>query len=160
MCLDASQRGQYWLDAGFFLEYGQGTVRGSTNETTFGPILRKDIAGTSNTLNLFLEKDLGAHAAGRPQLLWAWETRIDAWLLKLGRSVELEPGLQIYGAPGALGRFAQWKDQDNRAGPQLFGKVHDIGPGTLVWNAGVLFGLTAAVPLVTPRWQLEYELHL
>lgn len=44
-------------------------------------------------------------------------------------------------------------------GPQLFGKIFDIGPGTLEWNGGVLFGLTSAVPRVTVRWQAEYEIH-
>ena len=44
-------------------------------------------------------------------------------------------------------------------GPQLFGVVSNIGPGTLKWNAGVLFGVGSAAPRETFRWQLEYELH-
>lgn len=155
-----TERGEYWLDAGFFAEYGYGTIAHSTNETTFGPVLRKDFWGLSNTVNLFLEKDLGRYASGRPQFLYAWETRVDAWTVTFGRRFAIEPGLQVYGAPGAVSSFANWHDQDNRAGPQLFGKVFDIGPGTLEWNAGVLLGLTAAIPRYTPRWQLEYELHL
>jgi hypothetical protein len=154
-----TERGEYWLDAGFFAEYGQALPRGSANETTFGPVLRKDFWGLSNSINLFVEKDLGDHAAGRPQFLYAWETRIDAWEMTFGRHFAVEPGFQYYGAPGQIGHFARWSDQDNRAGPQLFGKIFDIGPGTLEWNAGILIGLSAAVPTITPRWQLEYEIH-
>ena len=154
-----TERGEYWLDAGFFAEYGHGIIKGSTNETTFGPVLRKDFWGLSNSINLFFEKDLGSHASGRPQFLWAWETRVDAWEVTFGRHFAVEPGFQFYGQPGQISHFAKWGDQDNRAGPQLFGKVFNIGPGTLEWNAGILFGLTAAVPRFTPRWQFEYEIH-
>ncbi|MFZ0692948.1 MAG: hypothetical protein WAN51_02155 [Alphaproteobacteria bacterium] len=154
-----TERGEYWLDTGFFAEYGQSMLKGNPNETTFGPVLRKDFWGLSNSVNLFIEKDLGAHASGRPQFQWAWETRIDAWEASVGRHFTIEPGFQYYGVPGQIGHFANWSDQDNRAGPQLFGKLFNIGPGTLEWNGGMLFGLTAAVPKFTPRWQLEYEIH-
>lgn len=154
-----TERGEYWLDAGFFVEYGHPMLRSDPNETTFGPVLRKDFWGFSNTINLFIEKDLGTHASGRPQFLWAWETRVDAWEVTFGRHVAVEPGFQYYGVPGQIGHFASWSDQDNRAGPQLFGKAFNIGPGTLEWNGGILFGLTSSVPRLTGRWQLEYELH-
>jgi hypothetical protein len=155
-----TERGQYWLDVGFFAEYGRSTLVGNASEVTLGPVLRKDYAGTSNSLNIFVSKNLGQDGSDRPQLLLAWETRIDAWQLHLGRRAVIEPGFQYYGQPGALGRFAGWNEQDERAGPQLFGKVFNLGPGTLEWNGGVLFGLTAAVPRTTLRWQLEYEIHL
>jgi hypothetical protein len=154
-----TERGEYWLDAGFFAEYGQATVGGAANETTFGPVLRKDFWGLSNSINLFFEKDLGKHASGRPQFLWAWETRIDALAVTFGRHFAVEPGFQIYGQPGPLTHVATWSAQDNRGGPMLFGKIFNIGPGTLEWNAGLLFGLTPSVPKFTPRWQLEYETH-
>lgn len=154
-----TQRGEYWLDAGFYAEYGHATLKGDPNETTFGPILRKDIWGLSNTINLFVQKDLGVHAADRPKFLWAWETRVDAWQVKFGRTLVVEPGFQYYGAPGPIGDFASWNDQDNRIGPQLFAKLFNFGPGSVEMNAGVLFGLTRAVPLITPRWQIEYEIH-
>jgi len=154
-----TERGQYWIDAGFFAEYGQARQRGNPNETTFGPVLRKDFLGTSNSVNLFLEKDLGPNAASRPVFLYAWETRVDAWVMTLGRKFAVEPGLQIYGQPGPVGQFPKWNQQDERAGPQLFGKIFNIGPGTLEWNGGVLFGLTSASPKITVRWQAEYEIH-
>lgn len=154
-----TERGEYWLDAGFFAEYGHALLKGDPDETTFGPVLRKDFWGLSNTINLFIEKDLGQHASGRPQFLWAWETRFENLTMKFGRQFVVTPGFQIYGEPGAFGRFAAWRNQDNRGGPQLFGKILNLGPGTLEWNGGILIGMTKAVPVVTPRWQLEYEIH-
>jgi hypothetical protein len=154
-----TERGEYWVDLGFFAEYGQSLVKNTSNETTFGPILRKDFWGTSTTLNLFLEKDIGENAAGRPQFTYAAETRIESLLVQFGRHFAVEPGAQIFGTPGALGHFSRWSAQDQRAGPQLFGRIFDIGPGSLEWNGGVLFGLTSAVPARTLRWQAEYEIH-
>jgi len=154
-----TERGEYWLDAGFFAEFGHGMAKGDPDKIELGPVLRKDFWGLSNSINLFVAKELGFHAAGHMAFRWAWETRVDAWQVKLGRDFVVEPGFQIYGEPGAIGRFASWSEQDNRAGPQLFGKIFDIGPGSLVWNGGILFGLTHAAPQFTPRWQLEYEIH-
>lgn len=154
-----TQRGEYWIDAGFFAEYGQAEKRGNPNETTFGPVLRKDLGGTSNSINLFLERDFGQYGSSRPIFLYAWETRVDAWVLRMGQKAVVEPGLQIYGQPGPVGQFARWNEQDERGGPQLFGKIFNLGPGTLEWNGGVLFGLSSVSPKITVRWQLEYELH-
>jgi len=154
-----TERGEYWLDAGFFAEYGHALQSGNPDEITLGPVLRKDLWGASNSVNLFFERDLGGQASSRPIFRYAWETRLDAWVTRFGRSFAVEPGLQIYGQPGPVGRFAKWSQQDERAGPQLFGKVFNIGPGTLEWNGGVLFGLTPAAPRVTIRWQAEYEIH-
>ena len=79
-----TERGEYWLDAGFFAEYGQVLLKGDPNETTFGPVLREDFWGLSNSVNLFIEKDLGEHASGPPQFLWAWETRFENLQMKFG----------------------------------------------------------------------------
>jgi hypothetical protein len=146
------ERGQYWLDSGLFWEYGQGLLKGTPNETTFGPTLRKEIFHTINTVNLFVQKDLGAHSDGHVYFLYAWETRI-----ALGTPVE--PGFQAYGAPGPIGRFLPISQQDHRIGPQLFANLGTIGPGNLKANGGILFGLTPAEPRRTLRWQLEYEVH-
>ena len=147
-----TERGQYWADAGFFAEFGKTMLGHTPNETTFGPIFRKEIAGTIDTLNLFIEKDLGGFSNGRPNFQYAWETRI-----ALGSVIE--PGIQAYGQPGPFGHFAPVSQQDHRIGPQLFADWHQLGPGTLHMNGGLLFGLTPAAPRRTLRWQLEYAVH-
>jgi hypothetical protein len=147
-----TERGQYWIDSGFFIEYGQVLTKGAPNETTFGPIFRKEMFGTIDTVNLFIEKDLGKYASGTPVFSYAVESR-----LALGTPVE--PGIQAYGTPGPIGHFGPVSQQDHRVGPMLFTEISNLGPGTLKANGGVLFGLTQAEPRVTLRWQLEYEVH-
>ncbi|HVH81674.1 MAG TPA: hypothetical protein VM782_19895 [Stellaceae bacterium] len=146
------ESGEYWLDPGLFIEYGQGLLKGSPNETTFGPTLRKEFFHTINTANIFFQKDLGPHADGHVNFQYAWETRI-----ALGTPVE--PGFQAYGHIGPIGNPLPISQQDHRIGPQLFTEIHALGPGTLKMNGGILFGLTPAEPRRTLRWQLEYELH-
>lgn len=153
-----TERGEAPIDLGWFAEYGQGRKPGNPNEVTLGPVLRKDLAGTSNSLNLFFEHDWGPYGSGKTNLLYAWETRVDAWTWH-SSGFAVEPGLQLYGAAGPVSHLMPWNAQDDRAGPQLFGKFFNLGPGTLEWNGGVLFGLTPASPRLTVRWQLEYEIH-
>jgi hypothetical protein len=147
------ERGQYWLDAALFAEYSHGMLQSSPDEVTFGPLLRKQIGPTINTVNLFLTREIGSFAEnGRMSFSYAWETRFaTGW--------PVEPGFQAYGEPGPFGHFAPISTQDHRIGPQLFTRISNIGPGSLKMNGGVLFGLTPAAPRQTFRWQLEYELH-
>jgi hypothetical protein len=147
------ERGQYWLDPALFIEYGHAALAHTPDEIKFGPLLRKEIGPTINTVNLFVAKEIGQFAGtGRMSFSYAWETRIaTGWMV--------EPGIQAFGEPGPLGHFAPISAQDQRIGPQLFGVVHQLGPGTLKWNAGILFGLTPATPRQTFRWQAEYEIH-
>jgi hypothetical protein len=147
-----TEPGQYWIDAALFAEFGKSTLRGNPNEFTLGPLLRKEIFGTINTVNLLMQKEVGNFSAGRPFFVYAWETRV-----ALGTPIE--PGFQAYGQPSAFEGFNSHWPQDNRIGPQLFGFVSNIGPGTLKWNAGILFGVTSASPRETIRWQFEYEIH-
>jgi hypothetical protein len=147
-----TERGQYWLDAGFFAEFGKSALQGNPNEFTLGPMFRKEIFGTINTVNLFLQKEVGPSSSVQPFFLYAWETR-------LAIGTPIEPGFQAYGQPSAFEGFTSHWPQDNRIGPQLFGVVSNIGLGTLRWNAGILFGVTSASPRETVRWQLEYEIH-
>jgi hypothetical protein len=152
--LQFTERGEYWMDSGFFFEFGKTTLADTPNEVTFGPIFRKEFFHTINTVNLFMEHDVGtAYASGRPQFLYAWETRI-----ALGTPIE--PGFQAYGQPSGFREYnnSGWP-QDNRIGPQLFGTISNIGPGTLNWNGGILFGIRPWAPRDTWRWQAEYDIH-
>ena len=44
---------------------------------------------------------------------------VEAWKLRFGDHLAVEPGFQYYSQPGKIGRFSSWNDQDNRIGPQL-----------------------------------------
>ena len=120
---------------GFLPSSARPPWRNTPNETTFGPIFRKEIFGTIDTVNLFMEKDIGNYASPRPAFLYAWETRLD-----LGTPIE--PGFQAYGQPSSFSGYNSALPQDNRIGPQLFGTIAQFGPGSLKWNGGILFGVT------------------
>ncbi|HEY3912055.1 MAG TPA: hypothetical protein VGM07_19520 [Stellaceae bacterium] len=147
-----TERGEYWADAGFFAEFGKTTLPQTPDETTFGPIFRKEMFGTIDTVNLFMEKDIGHYGSGRPAFLYAWETRF-------AFRTPIEPGFQAYGQPSSFTGYNSGWPQDNRIGPQLFGTITQLGPGSLKWNGGILFGVTRAAPRETLRWQAEYEIH-
>jgi hypothetical protein len=151
--LQFTQRGEHWADSGFFFEFSKNTLADSPNGVMFGPIFRKEFFHTINTVNLFLEHDVGpGWASGRPGFIYAWETRI-----ALGTPIE--PGFQAYGQPSGFEPFNSGWPQDNRIGPQLFGTISNIGPGSLRWNGGILFGIRPWAPRETWRWQAEYEIH-
>jgi hypothetical protein len=145
--------GEHWADSAFYFEFGKTTLADTSNEVTFGPIVRKEFFHTINTVNLFISHDVGtAYASGRPAFLYAWETR-----LALGTPIE--PGFQAYGRPSGFEGLNSGWPQDNRIGPQLFGRIGNLGPGALRWNGGVLFGIRPWAPRTTWRWQAEYEIH-
>ena len=145
-----TEPGEHWADLGFFAEYGRALPHRSADSVSFGPILSKVWGPTVNTLNVFFTKDVGSHAAGRTQLNLAWQTR---FIL----NPRIEPGIELYSAPGALGNFSTIGEQDHRAGPVLYGTLRSFGTSKLNYEVGYLFGLTRAAPQGTVKWKLEYE---
>ena len=143
--------GEYWADLGFFAEYSRTLSHHAADSLTFGPTVSKVWGRSVNTLNLFIVKDVAGHAAGRPQLTLAWQTR-----LTLDRPY-LEPGIEIYSAPGALTRFLPFAQQDLRLGPVLYGTIRTFGSSKFKYEVGYLFGLTPGTPDGTIKWRLEYE---
>ncbi|MGH7029732.1 MAG: hypothetical protein ACREEZ_04835, partial [Stellaceae bacterium] len=71
---------------------------------------------------------------------------------RIALGTPIEPGFQAYGEPSSFAGFNSGWPQDNRIGPQLFGTISNLGPGSLKWNGGVLFGVTSASPRETFRW--------
>lgn len=147
-----TEAGEYWADFGFFAEYGRTLSHHDADQLTAGPIVRKEIGRTVNTLNVFFDKGVGSHAAGQPQVAVAWQTRITLNPL-------IEPGVEIYSTPGTLLHFSSLQAQDHRAGPVLYGTVRDLGTGKINYELGYLVGLTRASPEGTVKWKLEYEIH-
>jgi hypothetical protein len=60
------ERGQYWIDAALFVEYGRVTTANSPDEIKFGPLLCKEIGPTINTVNLFLAEEIGRFSSSDP----------------------------------------------------------------------------------------------
>jgi hypothetical protein len=143
--------GEYWADLGFFAEYSRTLSHHAADAITAGPTVSKVLGRSVNTLNLFVSKEVAGHAAGRAQLTLAWQTR-----LTLDKPY-LEPGFEIYSAPGALNRFLPFAQQDLRFGPVLYGTIRTFGASKFKYEVGYLFGLTPGTPDGTVKWRLEYE---
>jgi hypothetical protein len=79
------------------------------------------------------------------------------WQVKYRWQQALEFGVQGFGDMGHLSHLASTSEQNHRMGPALFGKYNLGGKQAIVWNAAVLFGLTAASSDVNFRMQAELE---
>src|SRR6185437_106051 len=130
---ELTEPGRYWADLGFFAEFSRALSHQSPDNLNLGPAVTKVWGRIVNTLNLFVAKDVGSHASGRPQLNLAWQTRLTLDPL-------IEPGIEIYSAPGALAHFSGLQQQDHRAGPVLYGTLRGFGASALNYEVGYLFG--------------------
>ena len=147
-----TQQGEGWLDLGFFAEYEIAMQRGNSDGFIFGPILQKQFGRTLVTANLLVAADIGGDEPEDPQFNYSIEVK---YLL----TPLFQPGFQIFGAPGAFSGFHRFSEQDNRAGPVLFGEFH-TAPGKIKYEAGYLVGLTHDSPSGTLKFLLEYEIAL
>ena len=150
-----TERGQYWLDLGFFAEYSQAT--GSVpNALQLGPILHKEgpsLFGyvTAHTLNVFFSRDVGGGATHRTGLNLAWQSvlRIDPLIA---------PGFEYYSGIEDTAQFGRFREQRHFLGPVLTGAQNFAPWGKLKYEVGYLFGLTSAPARSAVRWKLEYEI--
>jgi len=144
-----TEEGEGWLDAGFLAEYDFAIQRDEPDRFIFGPILRKQFGRLLVTANFFATADIGGEEPEAPQLNYAFEAE---YLL----TPAVQPGFQLFGAPGAFTGFRRYSRQDNRAGPVLFG-AFDTAAGKIKYEAGYLLGLTHDSPSGTLKFSLEYE---
>ena len=148
-----TERGQYWIDVGFFAEYSQATGR-VPNTLKLGPIFSTEgpaLFGymTQHTLNVFFARDIGGGATHRTGVDVAFQSviRLDPLFA---------PGFEYYGGIEDTAQFGRFREQQHFLGPVLTG-VRSFAPwGKLKYEAGYLFGLTAAPARSAVRWRLEY----
>ena len=100
--IQLTEPGEYFVDSGFYVEYGQSMTRGAAagpNEITFGPVFGKDIGRTTSLVNLFLTRQLGPDQTSHGlDFSYAWQTRWNLW-------TPLSPAVEIYGDAGELGHM-------------------------------------------------------
>ena len=155
-----TEPGEEWADLGFYFEYGQSTTTGhnaAANEITFGPVIAKDIGRTTQTINLFLTRQLGPDQTSHGlDFSYAWQSRWNLW-------APLSPALEVYGDTGTLGSVPNFSQQQLRLGPVGVGllRLSELGlghAGNLKYEIGWLFGATPATAHGTLRWRLEVEI--
>ena len=148
-----TEPGEYWADLGLYWEYSRGLQRGAPDDTLFGLLVQKDVGPTTHTLNLFLDKGVGADQDMHGfDFSYAWQSR---WNLTRYAS----PAIEAYGDAGRIDALPGFGEQQFRLGPVLLGSFSAGTSGEFKYEAGYLFGVTRATPQGTLRWKFEWESH-
>jgi hypothetical protein len=144
-----TEQGQFWFDAGLYLEYKAEDK--AADEAEVKLLLEAPTGDLSHTLNLEFAKEIGEGADRGVNFAYAWRSR---W-----RLTELfEPGFEAYGEFGRIDHFEALEEQEHNIGPVIAGKV-DLGntPGHIKYRIGYLFGITEASADGIAKLDLEYE---
>ena len=152
-------QGAYWLDAGIFAEVSNSVGTGLPNAVSAGPLVQKqfiDPFGESAlaTANVLLSRQFGHGRTDATGLFGA------AQYLVLLHPL-FQPGVEAYYAVDDVGRAGRFDAQQVFAGPAFTGsfRLHGIGlPGAFKYEAGYMFGATAASFSGALRWRFEYEI--
>lgn len=148
-----TEPGQYFLDFSIFAEYSHALHTVDTDTAKIGVLLQKESFKVLNTLNLYVEKEVGAHAGTADTFQYGWQTRYQL-------SPLFQPGIEIYGQIDDLNQPGKLSEQQLRIGP-MFAGSYNLGQvggrGKIKYEAGYLFGVTDATQDRTLRTRLEYE---
>jgi hypothetical protein len=142
-----TEQGQYWLDAGVYLEYKLADESGVPDKLESKLLLEKQVVGFVNTLNLTFEKEIGAHREESVEFEYAWRTRKKV-------TDDMELGIEAFGELGEIENTKSLEDQTHRIGPVFYHEI-EIGEFEIEYSLAWLFGLTEASPDNTFRWQIE-----
>ena len=148
-----TEPGKYFLDFSIFAEYAH-VLHSETSDTAkLGVLLQKEYLKTLTTLNLYVEKEVGAHANTADTFQYALQTRYQL-------SPLFQPGIEIYGQIDDLNHPGKLSQQQLRIGP-MFAGSYNLGQvggrGKIKYELGYLFGVTDATEDRTLRTRLEYE---
>ena len=148
-----TEPGKYFLDASIFAEYSHKTLSTASDTAKIGVLLQKDQNKLLNTLNLYIEKEVGSLASNATTFQYAWQTRYRLNPL-------FQPGFEIYGQIDDLNRPGKLSEQQLRIGPMFAGSYNlgQIGGrGKIKYELGYLFGVTGSTEDRTLRTRIEYE---
>jgi hypothetical protein len=138
------EQGQYWLDAGLYLEYIRpDDALHKNNALEVKVLLEKEWGKLTNTLNIVVKRELGGQSA---DLGYALRT-------KYRKGKAFEPAIEAYGSLGKQGDFKSLQQQSHHIGPVFIGKLQ----GGFGYEVGYLFGVTKASDNALLKVILGYE---
>ena len=144
-----TEKDQYWLDAGLYLEYKFADESGVADKLETKLLLEKDIQGFINTLNLTFEKEVGEHREESVEFAYAWRTKKEI-------ADDIALGIEAFGELGEIQNTKSPDEQEHILGPVFYHEI-EIGELEVNYNLAWLFGLTDESPDNTFRWQIEFE---
>lgn len=137
---------KHGLGLGWFNQLDVSTHHETTNATLFGPIIRFEAGKLSLTLNPFFEKTFGRNAEEGLALVYGWQLAY-----QLTKDVIL--AIESNGKIENLGDPPPIDLQEHRIGPVISASQEISDGRTLTIGLGLLFGLTAATPDRTVKFQ-------
>ncbi|HET7569863.1 MAG TPA: hypothetical protein VFK96_04670 [Gammaproteobacteria bacterium] len=147
-------QGKYWADFGLLAEFEFATEGGHPNELKIGPLIEKSFGRTVATVNLYLERKVGAYADSGTEFGYAARVRYRL-------NPYFEPAIEAYGSPGEFGDFLPKGEQRHQIGPGFYGQAY-VGSGgqKIKYSAAALYGIT---DVGSPNWtfvvRMEYEFY-
>ncbi|HVN43428.1 MAG TPA: hypothetical protein VMT50_11640 [Steroidobacteraceae bacterium] len=145
-----TETGKYPVDLGLIVEFELPHDRSEGNELRFGPLLQGELGRWQLNFNPLLTNISRSASSNGTYFGYQWQVKY-RW------QESLEFGAQGFGETGRWDHWLPSDEQSHRFGPALFGR-HGLGGGqAIVWNAGVLFGVTQGAYDWNFRLQAEYE---
>lgn len=139
------EQGQYWLDAGLYLEYAKSFEHDHADGLEWEVLLEKSMPHFTHTANFIFSKEVTAHAKKEIEGGAAWSSK---WRL----NPYFEPGFEYHASFGEIRLRQPYNEQEHQVGPMLYGKV-----GKVRYELGYLFGISPASPDGMLKWNLELE---
>jgi len=136
--------GEYWLDAGLYLELDKSMQNHMPNNIETQLLLEKRLGDFINTANLSLSHNFGPNRISGVDSGFSWRTKYHVNDL-------FEPGIEYYSDFGQLNRDDDFNRQDRVIGPVVQGHFGEVN-----YDAGVLFGVSQSAHDVTVKLNLEY----
>ncbi len=149
-----TEPGKYWMDFGIFAEYSHAKNKNETDTMKLGGLFQKEHLKFVNTLNVYVEKEVGRNAGTADTLTYAWQTRYRF-------SPLFQPGIEIYGEVADLNAAGKFNERQLRIGPVVAGQYNlgELGGrGKIKYEVGYLWGTTTPTEQGTLRTRLELEI--
>ncbi|MDX8392496.1 MAG: hypothetical protein R8K53_08040 [Mariprofundaceae bacterium] len=133
------EKGERWLDAGFYFEYQIPDAKSSAPDVAEVKLLlqkRLDTAeydtSSKHTANFTLKKELGVLATQGTNVSYAWQSK---WKV----SELFRPGFEIFGKLGQVSNLNSPAQQSHLLGPVISGEIAHL----VEFEVGYLFGMTS-----------------
>lgn len=140
------EQGEYWLDAGIYTEYKHSFENNHSDAVEVKLLLEKEWGQWVHTINLGLEREIGAHSSK--------QTEGSLGLRTLYRYNEyFNPGIEWHSEFGELRNTGSFSEQEHQTGPVARGRLY----GPLHYDIAYLIGASKAAPDGAVRAILEYE---
>jgi hypothetical protein len=145
-----TETGEYPVDVGFITEIEHPQDHGEGWEVKMGPLFQTEFGKLQANANFLFTRNYKSATPNPTQFGYQVQ-------LKYRWRPAFEYGLQGFGDMGDLDHWGDSRQQSQRFGPAIFGRI-GVGQHKAVrYNAALLFGTTAGAPKQTFRLQAEYE---